>query len=164
VSDCASACIVVSIAMTRAGRSREHARSDAKSRCEPASRVSSLANIVTLHPTPYAMFARFDPTVHRCAPLHDIASETGTLGFQYQKNQKESKRHFCLGSRHEFKELILNVFRICGGVGVQVRCGGGRRRRVYLRNPTGDSNVWELPTHLRLRNYTTNRIEIFNKR
>ena len=45
----------------------------------------------------------------------------------------------------EWSQHIYMMFLIasweCRGVGVEVRCGGGGRGRVYLRNPTWDSNV-----------------------
>ena len=73
------------------------------------------------------------------ATRHGTAEFEWTEHISTARSTRPEKQHV-----HPLRILVMassNMFLICGGLRVEVRCGGGGRGRVYLRNPTWDSTV-----------------------
>ena len=73
------------------------------------------------------------------------ATRQMTAVFEYSKwisrvkATRLTKRH--VSARRRFVVACCNVLGTCRGVGVEVRCGGGGRGRVYLQHLTRENHV-----------------------
>ena len=68
---------------------------------------------------------------------------------------RRRKRH--ASAMRSFVVACCNVLGTCRGSGVEVRCGGGGRGRVYLQHPTRENHVRVVWTHVQGWNYTTQK-------